>query len=219
MTTAQFECCLCGGVSEQTVIKSTSSFGAPDLDTRPPELQRSTIYNWVQRCPSCGYCSSDLSKGSDDLSEIVQSKEYQSIIKNKEVSEIAGSFLAMSFQKEFMEKYADSAWSVIHAAWICDDEENCLKAKELRIKAINLIEKAKEHTQKLADQAGASEAITIDLMRRCGMFQEALDLAELIKNGDDIEEVILRVISYEISLIKLRDIDVHTVSEALGEIN
>ena len=34
-------CTVCSAKSEQTVIGSTNAFGAPDLDLRPPEMQRS----------------------------------------------------------------------------------------------------------------------------------------------------------------------------------
>jgi hypothetical protein len=47
-------CAVCGIATEYTSIGSTNAFGSPDLDTRPPEMQRSTIFAWVQRCPECG---------------------------------------------------------------------------------------------------------------------------------------------------------------------
>ena len=43
-------CAVCG--VQQTVheMGSTSSFGAMDLDTRPPPLRRSTMHLWVHEC-------------------------------------------------------------------------------------------------------------------------------------------------------------------------
>ena len=32
------ECSICGEKSNHTVIRSTNSFGSPDLDRRPPEM-------------------------------------------------------------------------------------------------------------------------------------------------------------------------------------
>ena len=46
--TASAACAVCGTVSEYTVIQSTSRFGSPDLDTRPPEMERSTLPYWVR---------------------------------------------------------------------------------------------------------------------------------------------------------------------------
>ncbi len=34
-------CCLCNKESEYRGIGSTNAFGSPDLDTRPPQMQRS----------------------------------------------------------------------------------------------------------------------------------------------------------------------------------
>ena len=79
-----------------------------------------------------------------------------------------------------------------------------------------MIEKAKEESHQLVDQAGASEAIIIDLMRRSGMFQSALELVNKTK-AMDIEEVVSEVISYQEKLVLAEDMDAHTISEALGE--
>ena len=212
----EVECCVCGEKSNHTGIGSTNSFGSPDLDTRPSEMQRSTIYHWIQRCPSCGYCSADLSECSDKTKEIINSEGYQDLIRDSDIPEIAASFLAQSYEEEKQQKYADSAWRAIHAAWICDDENNLESSVRCRKQAITLIEKANDQEQKIADQAGVSEAITIDLMRRSGMYQEALKLSAAAKVLE-IEEVIKQVIQYEEKLIAKKDIASHTISEALGE--
>ena len=212
----EVECCICGKKSNHMIIGSTNSFGSPDLDTRPPEMQRSTIYHWIQRCPFCGYCSSDLSECSANTKKIVNSEEYQNLIQNTDMPEVAASFLALSYEKEKQQKYSDSAWRAIHAAWICDDE-NHDAAQKCRKKAISMIELAKANSQKIANQLGASEAITIDLMRRSKMFDEALQLSEYARK-DNVEKVIKQIIEYQISLISNKDIASHTISEALGDV-
>ncbi len=150
----EVECCVCGEKNSHTGIGSTNSFGSPDLDTRPPEMQRSTIYHWIQRCPSCGYCSSDLSKCSNNTKEIIKSVEYQNIVKNNVTPEVASSFLALSYEKEQSNQYSDSAWMAIHASWICDDENNSEVSTRCRKQAISLIEKANSQAQKIAVQKG-----------------------------------------------------------------
>ena len=79
-----------------------------------------------------------------------------------------------------------------------------------------MIEKGEEKSQKLAEQAGASEAITIDLMRRAGIFEEALVLVDETK-AKNVEEIITKVILFEEKLLLSEDIDAHTVAEVLGE--
>ena len=179
-------------------------------------MTRSTIYYSIQRCPSCGYCASDLSECSGKVKDHVESKEYQNIIGNKAIPKVAASFLALSYEKQQTHQYSESAWAAIHAAWICDDKNKQKASKECRKKAISMIESANAHSQKMGDQAGATEVLTIDLMRRAGMFEQALKLVEETKTKD-IEEIILQIIAYEESLIKINDIDSHTVSEALDD--
>ena len=197
-------------------ISSTNTSGSPDLDTRPSEMMRSTICYWIERCPSCGYSSSSLSECDGDVRGFVESKAYQDILENKSIPEIAASFMASSYIKQEQQKYSESAWSAIRAAWICDDKNNYEASSKCRRKSISLMERAKEKGQVVMDQVGASEAITIDLMRRAGMFQEALNLVNETKRMD-IEEVIGKVVSYQEKLVRSKDTDSHTISEALGE--
>jgi hypothetical protein len=210
----EVQCCVCGKKSSHTIIGSTNSFGSADLDTRPPEMQRSTIYYSIQRCTSCGYCSSDISKCDENSETLVRSSKYQGIVKDISLPMVASSFLAKSYENEKNKQYVDAAWDLIHAAWICDDEQNNEAAKNCRKKAVAIIDKASSQTKKIADQAGASELITIDLMRRSGMFESALELAELVKKSD-IENIIIQIIEFEITLIQLKDTESHTISEAL----
>jgi hypothetical protein len=209
-------CCVCGTKSSHLGIGSTNTSGSPDLDTRPPEMMRSTICYWIERCPSCGYCSSDLSECHDNARKLVETKEYQGIIENNNTPETAASFMALSYVKQKLHQYPWAAWGAIHAAWICDDENDYESSRECRKVAISMIEKAKEESHQLVDQAGASEAIIIDLMRRSGMFKSALELVNKTKVMD-IEEVVSEVISYQEKLVLAEDMDAHTISEALGE--
>lgn len=207
-------CCVCETQSPHKSIRSTSVFGSPDLDTRPPEMQRSTIYYSIQRCPSCGYCSHDLSESIDDIKAIVESDGYQAIINRQDLHETATSFLALAYESEVLKDYSSSAWQVINAAWVCDDQGHLDAAVLCRKQAIALIHKAEQLEQQLLEQEGATELVTIDLMRRSGMHKEALVLAEKLKSTD-LEDIILKLAAYQETLIHKNDADVHTVAMAL----
>lgn len=86
-------CAVCGTETEFTGIASTNAFGSPDLDTRPPEMQRSTIFAWVQCCPECGYCSSDISKVPSQAVSVVHSPEYGKQLTDSTYPELANGFL------------------------------------------------------------------------------------------------------------------------------
>jgi len=216
----EFQCAVCGTPSSHMVIGSTNSFGSPDLDTRPPQMSRSTLYQSIQRCPTCGYSAHDLSKneaGSDEIEKWLQSDEYQNILNNKKMPEEANTFMAMSYLSQKQNDFVSSAWESIQATWICDDEKKEMISKKCRDDALLMIEQGKKGSQKLTGQSGASEAITIDLLRRAGRFEEGFDLIQQTKTMD-LENIVHQVIAYEEQLICAGDVDAHTVEEALEEL-
>lgn len=80
---SEVRCAVCGHESQVSQIGSTNSFGSSDLDTRPAEMQRSTISMWVFCCPCCGFCAGDLAEGTESLNAIVRSPDYQVRLKNE----------------------------------------------------------------------------------------------------------------------------------------
>ena len=91
MNEVEVTCCVCSTKSIHLSVGSTNTLGYPDLDTRPPEMERSTIYYNIQRCPNCGYCSEDLSTSVGNLETLVKSKIYQEIVFNSSVPDAAAS--------------------------------------------------------------------------------------------------------------------------------
>ncbi len=177
MTTTYKEekkCAVCGNTSKHTGIISTNAFGSPDLDTRPPQMKRSTIDMWIQTCPSCGYCAPDISEQIEKSSEVVRSDSYQRQLNNPEFPKLANAFLCFSLIQESAGEYARAGWACIHAAWSCDDDGSDAAAQKCRMKAVTLFQRAKENGQRFAEQAGAEEALMIDLLRRSGQFELAI---------------------------------------------
>ena len=127
MTTYYTRTTICGVCStsfEYSDISSTNSFGSPDLDTRPPEMQRSTINTWVQRCPGCGACAFDLSRLDNSAKSIIESPKYKEQLNNKEYSDLANYFLCKSIIEENLGQHVNATWSLIHGAWILDDNSS-----------------------------------------------------------------------------------------------
>jgi hypothetical protein len=65
-------CFVCGETNKYIELTSSNRFGAPDLDTRPPEMMRSTIYSWIQACPYCDYCAPDISEGTQIAARVIK---------------------------------------------------------------------------------------------------------------------------------------------------
>ena len=86
------ECSVCGETTEQPVLMSTNSWGYPDLDLRPPEMQRATMHVWIQECPHCGYVAGDLSDELEISKDYLKCEEYKTCEGNDFKSDLAGRF-------------------------------------------------------------------------------------------------------------------------------
>ena len=84
------------------------------------------------------------------------------------------------------------------------------------MKAVSLLQKARENGQRFAEQVGEEDAIMVDLLRRSGQFELALKICDegLEKNPGKTISDILR---FQKVPIRKRDVARHTVAEATGE--
>jgi uncharacterized protein (DUF2225 family) len=210
------KCAVCGKTSKHMVITSTSAFGSPDLDTRPPEPKRSSIVWWIQSCPSCGYCAPDISEHIEKACEVVRSDPYRQQLNSPEFPKLANAFLCYSLIQESLGKYASGGWASIYAAWACDDAGLDAGAQKCRKRALILLRRARENDQEFAEQAGAEEAIMVDLLRRSGQFELALKACD---DGlkKDLEKVISDVLRFQKILIGRSDVACHSIAEATRE--
>lgn len=206
-------CSLCGKKTEYACISSTSAFGSPDLDTRPPKVKRQTIFAWVQRCPKCGYCAWDISTAHPEAQVVIIGKEYKDQLKDPAYPELAASFLCKAILDRETKEFAAATWALIHAAWVCDDSEQTEEAMVCRQKAADMLLIAEEHNQQVARPDGVSTAILADLLRRSGQFEQA---RKTIEARRDIitEDLVARIIDFETDLLDRNDIACHTIGEA-----
>jgi len=180
------KCAVCRKRSKYSLLKSTNASGYIDLDTRKPEMERSTIDLWVQRCSSCGYCAPDISERMLNAKIIVQSDSYKKQLNDPEFPRLANSFLCCSIIQENTEEYTDVGWSNIYAAWACDDADLIIQSQNCRAKAVVLLQKAKENEQMYAPDTISEVVIMVDLLRRSCQFEKALKLSEKeLKNNPE----------------------------------
>lgn len=220
MTTIRKEtvaCSVCGSQSERTTIGSTNEFGSPDLDTRPPEMKRSTLFAWIHRCPDCGYCAPDITGACDGSSSIIRSERYLERLNNPEFPELANSFLAHALLTGNSGNFAAAGLATMHAVWVCDDiPEYCNRAAECRKAAARLLQTADEKGQLISQQHGVMTAIRVDLLRRAGEFVEAGNLVAT-HDTSSCDEIINRILAAQSTLIETEDTAAHTTEEALRD--
>ena len=219
MTTLQEEtkeCAVCGNESIHMEIISTKALGASDLDARPPEPERSTIQHWIQRCPACGYCAPDIAKGDKEMANIIQSPGYKKQLGSSDSPELANSFLCWTLIQEEVSQNKIAGWTAVKAAWACDDAAYMDAARECRKRAIALLEMARQKGQWFADNAGTEEAVIVDLLRRSGQFEQAMQICDerLAMKPDTF---ISKIMNYQKQLIRKSDDDRHSTSEIGGD--
>jgi hypothetical protein len=208
-------CAVCGQESHVSQIGSTNSFGSPDLDTRPPEMKRSTIWAWVSCCPGCGYCASDLAEDVGELNAIVHSPDYQARLKDERCPAKANEFLCQALIAKHLGRLQDAVWATLHATWICDDSaEHAQQAIECRKAALALLLEAERAGDPMFDEPAGSGAMRVDLLRRSGDFPAARAAVDSMIVGAD-ESIIRSILVFQKHLIETGDAAAHLVSEAV----
>jgi hypothetical protein len=209
-------CAVCGGKAKYRVLMSSNTMGSQDLDTRPPEMLRSTISLWVEKCAACGYCATDIAKLLGPAKETVMGIAYKAQLSNPDFPELANKFLCrMLIEDEAGERKA-AIYSAICAGWACDDANMpsaASVARELSIKRILDLSLKNEH---YVDQKGADALLISDMYRRNGEFERARNF---IAEGLKLEPagMIKNILNFELELVGKKDTTIHKVSEAVNK--
>ena len=216
--TRKSQCFVCGNTAEYTVIGSTNTFGSPDLDTRPPEMMRSTMPFWVQKCPHCGYCAPDISAGSEAARDIVETDVYRAQVSDDRFPQLANRFLCAALVFEVSGKLAEAGWAAVRAAWACDDAGTDDGARLYREKALASLADVRERGQVFARDAASEDAVLADLYRRTGQFErvEVLCRERLAQQPGELLGMVLR---FQLDLASRDDVACYTVEDAQRYVN
>ena len=211
-------CGVCGAESPQGVLTSTSSFGWPDLDRRPAEPERSSIFLWVQECPACGYCADALESGTEDLQEIIDWDDYRALMTDLSWPALASRFMRHGLILEEIGDEAGAAWRAVNAAWVCDDEGAGEPAAKARLRAVELFQLeiseggAFGDSEEIGDQLAEEHVLLAELFRRAGRPDEArAECAEGLKHCDD--ERFETLIRFQLTLLDSGDAERHSFEE------
>lgn len=201
----KYTCAVCGATNDYNILVSTNCFGSPDLDLRPAEMQRSTMFAWLQECPECGYVSAQVSDPTIMTKKWLKSEGYLTCdgIDFK-------SYLAKKFYKSYWINLEcintkGAFFAILHAAWACDDErddENACRCRRLAIPlATRLIKKGYEKMDSLM-------LVRADLMRRAGQFEELIETYSKVRFEDDLYN---RILQFQIERAEKKDRSCYTV--------
>ena len=167
-----------------------------DLDTRMAILGGDSE---MEACPSCNYCSPDISrlfcvtencdKTAEEIRKIIESDIYKEQFNNGNYSKFVNACLCYSIISERLNQYSDAVRAYIYAAWRCDDEKNNILAVKFRKKALTFIQEAKKRGQSFASSEIDEYLINVDFLRRAEEFEKAFNLCnEGIEKFSKIED-------------------------------
>ena len=209
-------CAVCGGSVQVDSRTLPEPEGPPDFDTRPAEPLRSTLIQWVQMCPHCGYASEDLGLSHPEATGIVQSFAYQSVVEDQTRPTSSRPFLCYAHLLERLHQPADAGWSCLHAAWVCDDLDEAVAATRCRAQAIELWQKGKNVGQSFGDDLVSEFALVTDVYRRMGQFENAIVTCAEALDIEDLLPVMEHLLRKQMTLIQAHDTSAHNLSELLA---
>jgi len=203
-------CFVCGTKSMQILLLSTNSHGAPDLDLRPPGMARRTMRYWVEECPHCGYVNGAVREKTGVTEEWLKREEYVGCSGIPFQSE-----LAKRFYKHYLISKADGEkeeafYAALCAAWASDDErdkEGAVLCRRAAIEEVELLLRGNPYNIDWKIQR-------VDMMRRAGMFEEAVKECATLDMED---ETLQKIVALECDRAKAEDARCYTLADALRE--
>lgn len=206
-------CACCGTPVPPPGEQTTGMLEAPDFDTRPGEPARSTIANWVSRCPGCQYCSADLSHVNEGSPEFIASARYRAELEDPSLPVKAREFVCYALILEHAGQHADAGWSMLHAAWVCDDEDNEAGSKSCRRHALEAWKRGKQKSENFGDDLASEFALAADVYRRAGDFEMAVVTCSEALDMEDLPSGMELLLRRQKSFIERRDSGRHSLAE------
>ncbi len=204
------KCSVCGHDNQSTVLGSTSSFGSPDLDLRQPGRIRMTMGCWIQECENCHYVSRSVSDECPVPVTYIRSAEYLNCDGYAFKSELARNFYRQHKIQMLAGDMKKAFTALLHAAWVCDDNQDKTNAKTMRELCLPLVTSLISKNEKNGDSLFLMKA---DLLRRAGRFDDLLAEYENVTFHDDIMNQVLR---FQLLKAKERDDACYTVKQAVA---
>ncbi len=210
-------CAICNHSQIVKGIASTNSFGSSDLDTRPPEMKRSTMFTWVQVCPSCGYCADDLQNENLKAPAIIKKNKYKQQLNNPNYPDLANAFLCKALIESRCGDFAKATWSLLHAAWACDDREKKAQAVQCRQDAVKMLLRAERKKQILMNHRQEETLLLIDLLRRSGQFTLTKQVIASRRQLLIDDPSLFPILKFQSQLIEKEDWACYTITDAFSE--
>jgi len=203
----KLQCYCCGKTSQQTVLMSTNSFGAPDLDQRPSGMARSTIGSWLQECPFCGYVAGSIDRGNAKARAFLDTAEFCAASLEPLADPAARRFLVRAAQDAYEGDRRAAFRHTLLAAWVADDNRQASQATAFRLRAAG----------HLGDGPIRSIDVRLellDVLRRASSWERAAALADEL-TAEGLEHPFTAIVAFHRRKIAAKDSGRYTIEQAL----
>ncbi len=207
-------CSVCGKKHDYPVIGSTNRFGSPDLDLRPPEMQRSTMHYWVSTCPGCGYVAADVSTPTRVIREDIAAASWRTCDGIDFTSPLAEEFYRLHLAGLIDGDRKRAFYALLHAAWACDDARDEENAGFCRRRSLPILREMADSEDLGVDELRNLKIMEADILRRSGLFREVAARFEDVVLGNELLD---RLLAFELDRAARGDTACYTVREAMGE--
>ena len=201
-------CAVCGKEHEFMKIMSTNSMGYMDLDTRPPEMQRSTICYQIQLCDRCYYANTSIDYLVPGFTkDVLESEGYLAVARDVAIPSTAKAFLLAAILYENARDYRSAGSLYLKAAWIFDDCRDAERARSARLESYKML--LRSHRKDVD-----TSVMSVDILRRAGEFSTAKEIAEKLLETK-INDFLADILKFQIKLAEAEDSKCHTVGEVV----
>ena len=206
-------CAVCGTESTVTGIGSTNEMGYRDLDLRPAQMMRSTIWGWVKECYACGYCAADLEVAEPGARVIVESAAFVDFRDSlADLSGLARAFRTASFIAAERLDHKQAFHYTLCEAWVHDDAGDGVRATAARLNAVDFLNLVHLDGGSLFGEDGGDAAIAADLLRRAGAFDRAAELCTQAL-AEACDDYVRKILELELEHSRRHDAERHTMEE------
>ncbi len=200
-------CAVCQAESRQITFRAGAPEQAPDLDLRPGEPLRSTMGNWLQQCPRCGYAAPDIKTARPSAARVVAAAPFRSLVNEASHPPLSRRFLAWAHVLEETGAMHEAAEAMLQAAWTADDLNRQDLARLWRLEAVAL--------WRSGPGLDAEQQVrVVDALRRAEAWDGAADAIDAML-VDNPPESVRQVLALESRLVDAEDPRRHTGSSAL----
>ena len=195
------KCPICENEIEIYVLASTNTSGFPDLDLRPPEMERSTMNTWMHECPHCGYAASDFEKTPEVSRDFISGEAYRKCDGHEFINPLSKRFYhGYMISEDDKERFN----FLLYCAWTCDDaddDENAVSIRKKSLKYLDLLE--------LNDNISLLKA---DILRRSNQFDAVI---EGYSSASYPEEIHNQISAFQVEKAVQKDSACYTIEDVL----